>query len=158
MHSFSGWPFDFLLPGNSLGPINQAGGSKFSLRSALHRRDGCPEGFRAPGKPSLGMVFSEKRAGRPRTQAGPLARVLGARSARKLIQWIKILAFGQRKRTARAGRKAPDRVGPNVSFPTLFSPFVSWFLKRKSYLIIHYGSRNICLSRFHAFAPTFCHT
>ena len=30
-----------------------------------------------------------------------------ARSARKTIQWIIILTFGQRKRTARAGRQAP---------------------------------------------------
>ena len=45
------------------------------------------QGLRAPGKPALGLVFSEKRAGRPRYSV-PWCGVLGARSARKMILWI----------------------------------------------------------------------
>ena len=37
---FGEFYLSFFMPGNSLGPIGQAGGSKSGLRSALHRRDG----------------------------------------------------------------------------------------------------------------------
>ena len=77
----------FALPGNSLDDIGHTGGDCLFYGPKPVRQIGCPEGLRAPGKPSLGMVFSEKRAGRPRIQAGP-GEERGARSARKLIQWI----------------------------------------------------------------------
>ena len=50
----------------------------------LRPEAGSPEwvqGLRAPGKPALGLVFSEKRAGRPRIQAGPGAELEAAEAS-----------------------------------------------------------------------------
>ena len=72
----------FALPGNSLDDIGQTGGDCLFYGPEPVRQEGCPEGLRAPGKPALGPVFSEKRAGRPRIQAGPLAQSSRPRRSR----------------------------------------------------------------------------
>ena len=75
----------FALPGNSLDDIGQTDGVCL-FYAPKPVRPPRSRGLRAPEKPALGLVFSEKRAGRPRKKSSGEER--GARSARKLIQWI----------------------------------------------------------------------
>ena len=58
----------FALPGNSLDDIGQTGGDcLFYVPKPV--RPPRSRGLRAPEKPALGLVFSEKRAGRPRKKS-----------------------------------------------------------------------------------------
>ena len=94
----------FALPGNSLCDIDQTGGDCLFYRPKPVRPPRS-RGLRAPEKPALGLVFSEKRAGRPRKKSSGEER--GARSARKLIQWINFSEGGPVGPGSRSSRTFP---------------------------------------------------
>ena len=84
----------FALPGNSLDDIGQTGGDCL-FYSPKPVRPPRSRGLRAPEKPALGLVFSEKRAGRPRKkspgeelESEELSNVLLAALSFPFVLWL----------------------------------------------------------------------